>query len=68
MVQRSIGRDLQQRLTFFPAVALLDPLQVGKTTLAKVVQRELGGPSVYCDLERASDLARFQHDLVFFLG
>jgi uncharacterized protein len=48
-----------------PAVALLGPRQVGKTTLAKALAKTLteqspknGGAPVYLDLERAADLRR----------
>jgi len=35
MIKRKLTPKLQQYLTQFPAVTLLDPRQVGKTTLAK---------------------------------
>ena len=37
----------------FPALALLGPRQVGKTTLARSIAADLDG--VYFDLERPSD-------------
>lgn len=43
-------------LAQFPAVALLGPRQVGKTTLARSIAA--GRPSVYLDLEKPSDLNR----------
>lgn len=67
MIPRFAEIDLLQRLSYFPAVALLGPRQVGKTTLAHLVQQQLGKPSVYFDLERSSDLAKFQQDPVLFL-
>lgn len=53
MIQRHQSLLLQQRLRQFPAVALLGPRQVGKTTLARSIYRETGG--VYLDLESAAD-------------
>ncbi|MBO0939019.1 ATP-binding protein [Fibrella sp. HMF5335] len=67
MIPRLAQSDLLQRLAYFPAVALLGPRQAGKTTLAQLVQINVGRPSVYFDLERSSDLAKFQHDPVLFL-
>lgn len=67
MIPRFAENDLLQRLSYFPAVALLGPRQVGKTTLAQLVQSKLGRSSVYFDLERSSDLAKFQQDPVLFL-
>src|SRR5262245_54146445 len=52
MLTRSIHAELVQRLTAFPAVALVGPRQCGKTTLAK----SLGG--VYFDLEQQAERLR----------
>ena len=60
MIARMFPRYLQTRteelLTQFPAVAMLGPRQVGKTTLAL----ELAGKSdaLYLDLEHPADLAK----------
>ena len=44
---------ITDRLNQFPAVALLGPRQVGKTTLAQIVARK--HDSIYLDLEKTSD-------------
>ncbi|WP_333482161.1 AAA family ATPase [Algoriphagus halophytocola] len=44
---------LQENLSIFPAVGLLGPRQVGKTTLVKDLK--LDRESIYIDLEKASD-------------
>ena len=56
MLARSLAKTVAARLRQFPAVALIGPRQVGKTTLA----RELAGAadSVYLDLEDPADLAK----------
>ncbi|NJM81224.1 MAG: ATP-binding protein [Tabrizicola sp.] len=56
MIDRRIAAILQTRLDESPAVALLGPRQVGKTTLAQ----ELGDarPSIYLDLESDADRAK----------
>ena len=51
----------------FPVVALLGPRQVGKTTLALVVTRDLGRGTVYLDLERDSDRAKLD-EAELYLG
>lgn len=56
MLRRSVEPRLLQALAESPAVALLGPRQVGKTTLAIEVGRSM--PSLYLDLESPSDRAR----------
>ena len=56
IIERRNEKVLRERLTEVPAVALLGPRQVGKTTLALEIA-ELQ-PSVYLDLESESDRAR----------
>jgi uncharacterized protein len=67
MVQRIIEKEILFSLSFQPAVAILGPRQVGKTTLVKQIQTKLAQPSVYFDLERNSDLSKFQYDRATFL-
>jgi len=56
MIQRRLEKRLIYLLKHFPAVALLGPRQVGKTTLAQEIGER--GPSVYLDLESPSDRAK----------
>jgi predicted AAA+ superfamily ATPase len=56
MFTRQIAQQLQQELAHMPAVALLGPRQVGKTTLALEVAHER--PSLYLDLESERDRAK----------
>lgn len=67
MIQRIIEKDILFGLGFQPAVAILGPRQVGKTTLVKQLQQKLAKPSVYFDLERNGDWVKFQHDRAAFL-
>ncbi len=53
---RQIVPLLQEYLSIFPAVGLLGPRQVGKTTLVKNLK--LDRDSIYIDLEKASDRAK----------
>ena len=56
MIARRLKAQLQKLLGEYPAVALLGPRQVGKTTLALEVADTL--ESVYLDLESPADRAR----------
>ncbi|HVA64338.1 MAG TPA: ATP-binding protein [Terriglobales bacterium] len=49
---------IEALLAQFPAVALLGPRQVGKTTLALALARARGPAAAYFDLEQPSDRAR----------
>ena len=65
MIVRRIEAPVQERLSQFPAVGLLGPRQVGKTTLAQTIAatRE----SVYLDLESPIDREKLS-DPVFYLS
>lgn len=62
-IPRLQGPLLRRRLEQFPAVALLGPRQVGKTTLA--LQLAATTPSLYLDLEASADLARVSEPSLF---
>lgn len=65
MIPRRLTPVLLERLRQFPAVALLGPRQVGKTTLARTLVT--GKPSLYLDLESPADRAKLA-DPEAFLG
>ena len=56
MIERHVKTQLVERLGDAPAVALLGPRQVGKTTLAQEVGETQ--PSLYLDLESEADRAK----------
>jgi uncharacterized protein len=58
MIRRSLETILEESLRKFPVAGLIGSRQVGKTTLAKKLLRDLPLKSVYLDLERPSDLAK----------
>ena len=58
MFKRLITEKINNSLQHVPAVALLGPRQVGKTTLALGIAKDR--PAVYLDLESPADLAKLQ--------
>ncbi len=67
MIDRRIQADIEDSLNFFPVVLIIGPRQVGKTTLAKLIQRRSKKPTIYLDLERQSDLFKL-NDAELFLS
>ena len=57
MLQRHAIRQIISDLEYFPVVGIVGTRQVGKTTLAKIVQRQIKpeSDSVYLDLELDAD-------------
>ena len=66
MIPRLAAAHIEQLLADFPAVAILGPRQVGKTTLALDVAASLGPTGLYLDLETPSDLAKLSDAEAFF--
>jgi predicted AAA+ superfamily ATPase len=64
MIPRHCEAKIVQAMRWSPAVALLGPRQVGKTTLAKKIASGLPG-ALYLDLESSEDRARFAQPRTF---
>lgn len=58
MIIRRLYGEIDTRLAYSPAVVLMGPRQVGKTTLAMAIAASR--PSVYLDLENPGDLERIR--------
>ena len=58
MIQRNSEPVLRARLTTMPAVVLIGPRQVGKTTLARKIVSDWSGGALYLDMERPADRRR----------
>ena len=59
-----MATEVREALRWQPAVALLGPRQVGKTTLAQAIGRETG--SVYFDLEAPDEREKLREARMFF--
>jgi predicted AAA+ superfamily ATPase len=58
MFIRAVTSQLIDDLSFFPVVGIVGPRQVGKTTLAKWLQKQINKQTLYLDLELDTDLRR----------
>lgn len=58
MIPRHAETLIRQKLANTPAIVLLGPRQVGKTTLARQIAASWPGGTVYLDLERPADRLR----------
>ena len=65
MLHRKLADLLASRLQHQPAVAILGPRQVGKTTLAREIAARSSN-AIFLDLERESDRARLARADLFF--
>jgi len=66
MIKREIQEEIIELLQEFPAVALLGPRQVGKTTLAEEIAEKFSSDLVYLDLERPSDQSKLNEAEDYF--
>ncbi len=60
MIDRNAESILHEKLAHVPAVVLLGPRQVGKTTLARRFAANWPGETAYLDLERPADRHRLE--------
>lgn len=64
MLNRIITNKLEETIRRIPAVALLGPRQIGKTTLAQIIGKDRS--SLYLDLESPEDLLKLSDPNSFF--
>ncbi|NOX85858.1 MAG: ATP-binding protein [Chlorobi bacterium] len=60
-IKRFVQDQILTRLKHFPAVGIVGPRQVGKTTLAKQLIPEIHRSAVYLDLESLSDYNKLEN-------
>lgn len=63
MIARKILPIVEEKLTYFSAVGLLGPRQIGKTTLAQEIAAKR--PALYLDLEDYRDMAKLEDPIPF---
>jgi predicted AAA+ superfamily ATPase len=66
MIKRQVQKEITLLLEEFPAVGVLGPRQIGKTTLAEAIASAAKTPSIYLDLERPSEAAKLQQAEEYF--
>ena len=60
MIKRKVISRILEDLSFFPIVGIIGSRQVGKTTLAKVIQAHIKQSVIFLDLELESDLKKLE--------
>ena len=53
---------MEKFLKTFPAIVILGPRQVGKTTLVKLIAKTSKKKTIYLDLEKHSDFQKLNRD------
>jgi predicted AAA+ superfamily ATPase len=66
MIKRKIQGEIKEMLATFPAVVLLGPRQVGKTTLTRDLLKESFQEVIYFDLENDEDIALLANPAFLF--
>ncbi len=66
MILRNKLTEIAEALSFFPIVGIIGPRQVGKTTLAKEVAKNIKKETIYIDLENPRDIAKLQDPVLYF--
>lgn len=60
MIKREIQTSIEDAMAHFPAVGILGPRQIGKTTLALQIAQAISPEPIYLDLETPSDLDKLK--------
>jgi len=66
MIIRNKLTEITETLSFFPIVGIIGPRQVGKTTIAKELAKNIKKETIYIDLENPRDLAKLQDPVLYF--
>ena len=67
MITRTLKQTVEASLNEFPVVGILGSRQVGKTTLARMIEQDSSKEVIYLDLELPSDLNKLQ-EAELYLG
>ena len=66
MIAREAKAEVVNLMQHFPAVGILGPRQIGKTTLALEIAKTTSPHAVYLDLESASDVTKLSEPELYF--
>jgi len=66
MIQREIQVSISEAMRQFPAVGILGPRQIGKTTLALQIAQAISPEPIYLDLESPTDLDKLKEPEFYF--
>lgn len=66
MIERAVIHKILEDAQYFPVLSIIGPRQVGKTTLAKNLQNQLGKETLYFDLEFDEDARLLEQPSRFF--
>lgn len=64
-ITRLAEKNILNLATYFPAVAVVGPRQVGKTSLIQAIRSKLAVPSLYLDLENPDDRIKLETPSLF---
>lgn len=66
MIDRNLLDEIPKLLGYFPALGLVGPRQVGKTTLVKLLSKYIEREMIYLDLESLNDYAILENNPQWF--
>ena len=66
MLIRYIYNELVEIIHEFPVLGIVGPRQVGKTTIAKLLVKDIKKDTVFLDLENPRDIAKLTDPMLFF--
>jgi predicted AAA+ superfamily ATPase len=66
MLTRYIYNELLEIIHEFPVLGIVGPRQVGKTTIAKLLVKDIKKDTVFLDLENPRDIAKLTDPMLFF--
>jgi predicted AAA+ superfamily ATPase len=66
MIQRELQASIKEAMQQFPAVGILGPRQIGKTTLALQIAQAISPEPIYLDLESPTDLDKLKEPEFYF--
>jgi len=64
-IQRTVEKEVLKLISYFPAVGITGPRQVGKTSLVQAISKKLPKESIYLDLENPDDQIKLDNPSLF---